>query len=120
MHKHTVSFINAGRGIWTAITTQSNIRIHFVVGSLVLFAAVYLRLSLDHLIDLLISISLVVVAEMINTAIEFASDAITLDHNPNIKLAKDVSAGAVLFAAFFAAIIGIITFLPSLLNLFRL
>jgi diacylglycerol kinase len=36
MRKHTISLINALNGIWTAITTQSNIRIHFIIGSLVI------------------------------------------------------------------------------------
>jgi len=117
MRKHTISFINAIKGIWTAIITQANIRIHFVIGSLVLFAGVYLRISLDHFIDLFIAISLVMTAEMINTSMEFMCDAITIERNDNIKWAKDVAAGAVLISAIFAAIIGLIIFIPKLLTL---
>lgn len=115
MKKHTISLINAARGIWTAIITQANIRIHFIIGSIVLFLAAYLRLSADQIIDLIIAISLVVTAEMINTSLEFMSDAITLDHDENIKWAKDVSAGAVLITAIFAALIGLIIFLPKII-----
>ncbi len=115
MSKHTISFQNAFNGIWTAITTQTNLRIHFVVASLVIFAAVYLRIDLDHILDLIVAISIVMLAEMINTAIEFLCDAVTLEHNENIKRAKDVSAGAVLISAIFAALIGLIVFVPKLL-----
>lgn len=102
-------------GIWTAITTQTNIRIHFIIASLVLIAAVYLEVSLDHVLDLIVAISIVMLAEMINTAIEFLCDAVTLEHNENIKRAKDVSAGAVLISAIFAALIGLVVFIPKLL-----
>lgn len=115
MKKHTISFINAFKGIWTAIITQANIRIHFVVGSLVILASVYLQISFDQAIDLILTISLVMIAEMVNTSLEFLSDAVTLEHNDNIKFAKDVAAGAVLLSAIFATLIGLIIFVPKLI-----
>lgn len=115
MHKHTISFINAFKGIWTAVSTQPNLRVHFVIGSLVLFFASYFHLSFDKIVDLILVIMIVMVAEMINTAVEFLSDAVTLEQNKNIKFAKDVSAGAVLVSALFAVIIGFVIFLPELL-----
>lgn len=117
MLKHTISFQNAFHGIWTAITTQANIRIHFIIASLVIFVAVYLQLSLSHILALVLAISLVMLSEMTNTAIEFLCDAITLEHNENIKRAKDISAGAVLISAIFAALIGIIVFVPRIMQL---
>jgi undecaprenol kinase len=116
MQRHTISFRNAAIGIWTAVTTQANIRIHVLVGSLVLFAGVYLQLSLDHMLILLIVTVLVIAAEMINTALEFAANAITTRPNEHIKNAKDVSAGAVLTVSIFAVIIGIIIFAPVLIS----
>ena len=59
---------------------------------------------------------LVMLAEMINTSIEFLADGITLEHREFIGHAKDVSAGAVLLTAIFAAIIGLIVFIPKLLQ----
>ncbi len=117
MHKHKISFQNAIIGIWTAVTTQVNIRIHVLIGSLVLFAAVYLELSLDHILDLLLVIALVITTELVNTAIEATCDAVTLDHHPQIKIAKDVAAGAVLFVSVFAILVGLIIFIPKLLSL---
>lgn len=115
MLKHTISFRNAFRGIWTAITTQVNIRVHVVIGSAVLFFASYLHIPFAEILVLILTIALVMLAEMINTSIEFMCDAITLQHNVFIKQAKDVSAGAVLLSAIFAALIGLIIFLPKLL-----
>ncbi len=115
MQKHTISFQNAFHGIWTAISTQANIRIHFIIASLVIFAAVYLRLSLPEILVLILAVSLVMLAEMVNTAIEFLCDAVTLDHNEYIKQAKDVSAGAVLLSAIFASLVGLIIFIPKIL-----
>jgi len=115
MHNHSISFKNAAIGIWTAIITQVNIRIHTLIGSFVLILGVYLRLSLDRILDLLLIISLVITTELVNTAIESVCDAVTTDHHPVIKIAKDVSAGAVLMASIFAVLIGMIIFIPALI-----
>lgn len=113
MFKHTISFQNATRGIWTAVTTQLNLRIHFFVGSLVILAGVYLGVNIAQLQILVFAIALVMLSEMINTSIEFVCDAITMEHNENIKKAKDVSAGAVLITAVFAGLIGLMVFIPQ-------
>ena len=115
IHKHKISFIHAFQGIWTALTTQVNIRIHFLVGSIVLFLSVYLHISTDQIIALVMAISMVMLAEMINTSLEFMSDAVTLEHDENIKMAKDVAAGAVLITSIFAAVIGMFIFIPKII-----
>lgn len=115
MLKHTISFRHALRGIWTALTTQLNLRIHFVLGSLALYFSFYLQVPFAQILVLVLIIALVMLAEMINTAIEFCCDAITLEQNEYIKHAKDVSAGAVLLTAIFALLIGLMIFLPQLL-----
>lgn len=112
--RHTISFQNAFRGIWTAITSQPNLRIHFLIGSIVIFAASYLNATTIELIVLTLTISSVVLAEMCNTSIEFFCNAITTEHNLYIKQAKDVAAGAVLLSAIFAAIIGMMIFIPKI------
>lgn len=120
MRKHSISFLNAFRGIYASILTQPNLRIHFLIASLVILVAVYLQLSLLHILVLVLTIALVILAEMINTAIEFLADAVTLEHNELIKQAKDISAGAVLLSAIFAALIGLMIFLPKLTTLWAL
>jgi diacylglycerol kinase len=112
MLKHTISFKNAFTGIWTAITTQANIRIHFFIASAMIGLSVYFEVTHTELLVVILTIALVMIAEMVNTAIEFVCDAITLDHNEYIKYAKDVSAGAVLLSAIFATLVGLIIFVP--------
>lgn len=117
MRKHTISFKNAFIGIYTAIITQVNMRIHFTFTSLVLILAVWLKVSITEALVLVLTISSVLVAEMGNTAIEFLADTVTLEKNEGIKHAKDIAAGGVLIAAIFSVIVGVVIFLPKLLSL---
>lgn len=116
MRKHSISFHNAAAGFVTASRTQINLRIHLTVAIIVFIVAVYLKISLIEGLILLLTVSFVLVAELFNTAIEFLSDAVTLEENKLIGHAKDVSAGAVLVSAIFAALIGLIIFVPKILH----
>lgn len=115
MQRHTISFQNALRGIITATTTQLNIRIHLLALTVVFLLAAILKVSLTEGLLLLLSVSTVFVAEMINTAVEYVCNAVTMEQNPDIGHAKDVAAGGVLVAAIFAAIMGGFIFVPKLL-----
>jgi diacylglycerol kinase (ATP) len=85
-------------------------RVHFAVAVVVLVAALVVGVSKIELIALLLSISFVLVAEMINTAIEGAIDVATTSFDPMAKLAKDIAAGAVLIATINAVAIGYLVF----------
>ncbi|MFH1244809.1 MAG: diacylglycerol kinase family protein [bacterium] len=113
--RHTISFQHALAGIWTALTSQLNLRIHFLVGSIVLLTSVYFRLNLTEIMIIILTIALVMVTEMVNTSIEFLADGVTLEHRDYIKHAKDVAAGAVLLSAIFATVIGLIIFVPKII-----
>jgi diacylglycerol kinase (ATP) len=104
------SFNFAFEGIIHVLRTQRNMRIHFVVAVGVLVAAVALGVAKLELIALLISISFVLIAEMINTSIEGAVDVSTTSFDPNAKLAKDIAAGAVLVATVNAVAVGYLVF----------
>ena len=78
-----------------------------------LFRSIYVRLSLNEWFICLLLFALVFSLELINTAIENTVDLVTTKKNKKAKLAKDAAAGAVLIAAIFASIIGIIIFLPK-------
>ncbi|HAU32180.1 MAG: putative membrane protein [Desulfotomaculum sp. 46_296] len=112
-----VNFKFAAEGILYSFRTQRNMRIHFAAAVLVLFLAVFLHLSKSEFIYLLFSIFLVLIAEMINSAIELAVDLYGLEYLPLAKAAKDVSAGAVLLAAVNSVIVGILVFYPYLLKI---
>jgi diacylglycerol kinase (ATP) len=104
------SFNYAFEGIIHVLRTQRNLRIHFAVAVAVLVAALALDVSKIELIALLLSISFVLIAEMINSAIEGAIDVSTTSFDPNAKLAKDVAAGAVLIASVNAVAVGYLVF----------
>ncbi|TXH03709.1 MAG: diacylglycerol kinase family protein, partial [Candidatus Moraniibacteriota bacterium] len=77
----------------------------------------FLGLSTEELIEIILLVGLVLVAEMINTSIEFTCNAITTDIHPEIKKAKDVAAGTVLVTSILAVLIGLIIFTPKILSL---
>ncbi len=92
------SFTWAFEGIVYVLRTQRNMRIHTGAGLLALVLALLLGVSRLEFIAVLGAVSLVLIAEMFNTAIEAAIDALVTHYHPLVKVAKDVSAGAVLVA----------------------
>ncbi len=106
----TDSFNNAFEGIIHVLRTQRNMRIHFAVAFFVLIAALIVNVTKLELIALLISITFVLIAEMLNTGIEAAIDIATTSFDPMAKLAKDIAAGAVLIATLNAVIVGYLVF----------
>jgi diacylglycerol kinase (ATP) len=104
------SFNFAIEGLVHVLRTQRNMRVHFAVAVVVIILAVLVGVSRIELIALLISIAFVLVAEMVNTAIEGAIDAATTSFDPMAKLAKDIAAGAVLIASLNAVAVGYLVF----------
>jgi diacylglycerol kinase (ATP) len=104
------SFNFAFEGIIHVLRTQRNMRIHFMIAAGVLISAVAIGVDRLELIALLISVAFVLIAEMINTAIEGAVDVSTTSFDPNAKLSKDIAAGAVLIATVNAVAVGYLVF----------
>lgn len=107
------SFKYAFEGIITTIKEERNMFIHFLIAIIVVITGIYVRLSLNEWLICLLLFALVFSLELINTAIENTVDLVTTKKNKKAKIAKDAAAGAVLIAAIFASIIGIIIFLPK-------
>ena len=104
------SFNFAFEGIIHVLRTQRNMRIHFGVAVAVLILALIVDVTKIELIALLLSVTFVLIAEMLNTAVEAAIDIATTSFDPMAKLAKDIAAGAVLIAAVNALAVGYIVF----------
>ena len=104
------SFHFAFEGIIHVLRTQRNMRIHFLAAVGVLVAALAFDVSRLELIALFLAISFVLIAEMLNTAIEAAVDVASTSFDPMAKLAKDIAAGAVLIAAMNAIAVGYLVF----------
>jgi diacylglycerol kinase (ATP) len=104
------SFNYAFEGIIHVLRTQRNMRIHFAVAFVVLVAALVVNVTKLELIALVISITFVLIAEMLNTGLEAAIDIATTSFDPMAKLAKDIAAGAVLIASVNALLVGYLVF----------
>lgn len=107
------SFRHAVEGVAHTFRTQRHMRIHFVTVVLVLGAGLLYRLPRTEMLVLLFTVSLVLVTEMFNTAVEAVVDMITQSYHPAAKFAKDIAAGAVLIAAINAVVVGLILFFGS-------
>lgn len=108
------SFNYAVTGIITALQSEKHMRVHYLIALLVIVASLFFDFSKTEFLILLFAISLVIVAEMINTAIEKIIDMITLDYHPLARVVKDVAAGAVLIASMNALMVGYLLFFDRL------
>jgi diacylglycerol kinase len=108
------SFRCAFVGLWYAIRTQQNMRIHLSVAVAVIALGIYLGLNWTQWAVLALTIGAVMIAEMFNTVAEAALDAATPYYHPLVKVAKDVAAGAVLLTALIAVCVGLMILGPPL------
>ncbi len=113
-HSRIKSIGFAIEGIIVFLKTQHNAWIHIVAAAIVVALGFILKINNTEWCLLSVAIALVMLTEMFNTAIEFLTDTVSPSYNPLAKKVKDVAAGAVLFAALAALIIGGIVFLPKL------
>lgn len=105
------TFKNARKGLRLVVKSEINIRIHIAIAILVLFFAWFLNFNQIEFCILLFVIGLVIVSEMLNTAIEFTLDSIYHNkYSRMVGMAKDISAGAVMFATFISVAVGLILF----------
>src|SRR5919108_4116252 len=107
------SFRYALDGILHGFRSQRHMRFHFCVAVLALLAGVVFQLDRAELLVLTFAISLVIITELFNTAIESVVDLVTTTYHPLAKYAKDVAAGAVLVAALKAGVVGVLLFLDA-------
>jgi diacylglycerol kinase (ATP) len=108
------SFNFAFEGIIHVLRTQRNMRIHFMIAAGVLIGALIVGVSRLELVILLMAISFVLIAEMINSALEAGIDVATTSFDPLAKLAKDIAAGAVLIATINALAVGYLVFVDRI------
>ncbi|MGB3633903.1 MAG: diacylglycerol kinase [Rubrobacteraceae bacterium] len=100
------SFNHAYRGMVYAVRTQRNMRFHVGASLVVLIVSLLVGVSTLELAALVLAIMIVFITEMFNTAMEFAVDLVTDEYHLLAKLAKDVSAGAVLVSSIGAILVG--------------
>ena len=117
MKKIRNSFKYAIEGICTSFKTERNMKIHIFIMILVIIAGIILKINKSEWIICIILFAIVIASELFNTSIETIVDMVMPEKNEKAKIAKDVSAGAVLVVAIGAAIIGLVIFVPRILNI---
>jgi len=116
-HSWRSTFRYALEGIKYALRTQINMRVHAVISLGVIVAGIVFRISRMEWLFILVACAFVIAAELFNTAVEAVVDLVSPEAHPLAKAAKDTAAGAVLLAAVFAVITGVVVFYVPVLAL---
>ncbi|HDZ42228.1 MAG TPA: diacylglycerol kinase family protein [Bacteroidetes bacterium] len=118
LKKRFMSFSHAFRGLGQLVKNEPNFRIHLVITALVLVAGIILHIPAAEWLIIILTIGFVLVAESLNSAVEKLCDLVSPGEDRRIKNIKDMLAAAVLISALVAVIIGLVIFLPCILDLF--
>jgi diacylglycerol kinase (ATP) len=108
----------AFKGALLLLKTESSIKIQFAITIIVTIAGFYFNISNNEWIAQILAIGLVMSIEGVNTAIEEVANFIHPERHDKIGLIKDIAAGAVFIASVFASIVGLVIYLPKVLNLY--
>ena len=106
-------------GFISSFKTERNMKIHVLAMIVVIILGIVFKLNTIEWCFIAIAITAVISGELFNTAIETVVDMISPEKNPKAKLAKDISAAAVLALAIGAAVIGMIMFIPKLILIWK-
>ena len=117
--KFIAGFGYAFSGLWYALRTQRNVRVHVLIALLAIALGIVLHISAVEFALIFVAITAVFIAEMFNTVFELCVDLASPEYHPLAKIAKDVAAGAVLLNAMLSVVIGLFVFGPHLLALIR-
>ncbi len=115
--KFIAGFGYAFSGLWYALRTQRNARVHVTIAILAIVMGIALHISAVEFAIIFSTIASVFIAEMFNTVIEVCVDLASPHYHPLAKRAKDMAAGAVLLSAMLAVVIGLLVLGPHLLSL---
>ncbi len=117
--KFIASFVYAFRGLWYALRTQRNAKVHVIIAILAIVMGIALRISTVEFAIVFVAITGVFMAELFNTVFELCVDLASPEYHPLAKVAKDMAAGGVLLSAMLSIVIGLLVFGPHLWALLR-
>lgn len=112
----TKSVGHALDGIEYAINHERNIKIQIFIGIVASILGFLLKISVIEWVVVILLIATILALELVNTAIERTVDLVTKDYEELAKAAKDMAAGAVLVVSMFSVIIGILIYLPKIID----
>lgn len=116
LHRHHISFQNAWSGLWWAITTQPNFRVHIALSLFAVYLCWFLEVTPVEWTIVVFTIVLGLTAELVNTSLEAMTDLITHEWRKDAKIAKDVAAGMMLTVAIGALCVAALIFGPKVLT----
>lgn len=119
-HSTPRSFVYAFRGMVTAFKEEPNFKIHITLASLAIILGFVLQLPTLEWLVLVLTICIVLVVELINTALEEIVNIVSPEIRPEAKIAKDVAASAVLISAIASIVVGALLFVPKMLLFLQL
>ena len=117
-HSLKKSFYCAFRGLNKALKSERNLRIHFCLALVAILLGILLKISKTEWLFLIMIIALVLIVEMVNTAVEKILNLVCKDTNGQVRFIKDLFAAIVLIAALGSVILGSIIFIPKIIGLF--
>lgn len=116
--KRLKSFTYAFAGLKVLFKEEHNARIHLFATVCVIVAGILFKISLLEWVAVVFAIGLVFSFEIMNTSVENIADFICPERDDRIKRIKDLAAAAVLVSAITAAVVGLLVFVPKILELF--
>jgi diacylglycerol kinase (ATP) len=114
MKKFIKGFSYAWNGLIYAFSTQINFKFHVFAGFLAICLGLYINLNYAEWLWISSAILIVLIVELLNTAIEILVNLVSPEYNPKAGIVKDISAAAVLITAFFAMVVGLFIFVPKI------
>ncbi|MDF3076189.1 MAG: diacylglycerol kinase family protein [Sphingobacteriaceae bacterium] len=120
MRKVLKGFVYAFNGLGYAVRTQVNFQIHLVSALAAICLGLYFDISKSEWMSICLCIGLVLIFELLNTALEAFVDLVSPEYNVKAGIVKDVAAASVLVTAMLSVAIGLFIFLPKLIDLWQL
>lgn len=115
VRRHTISLRNAWDGVFWVLRTQPNYQVHVFLSLLVVGLGIYYRIEQYEWLTILVFITIGLSIETINSAFEQTLDCVSLERRDDIRIAKDVAAGAMLIFAVGALVGALLIFVPRFL-----
>lgn len=115
--KKNIGFLYAKQGIVEIVKKEHNFQIHLFAGIITVLFSFIVKLSYIEWAIIILTMSSVFITEMINSVVERIIDYVKPEYHIQAKIIKDVAAGAVLVSALTAVIIGLLIFIPKIVEL---
>ncbi len=114
------SALCAFKGLFKGISSERNIKIQILIGSIIIFTAILLNITKVYLITIIIVCFLVIILELFNRSFEKLIDLISPEYNKEFGRVKDTMAGVVLLTFTMAIIVSFLILYDPVINFLKL